>query len=136
VRGDWLDRMFASTWSRDFSLFLDATAAALAQRDGLSLSEARHCIVEVYRMAMAPALVTDVMKEPTATLRGTIALGVTRRLLALPSRHPVRRLATAAYRRVRWISPDVMQGTEVRGTSVVDASDEFGPIHEFLTGRA
>jgi glycosyltransferase domain-containing protein len=136
AHGDRLSRMFAPPWSRDFSRFLEATAAALAGRDGLSLSEARRYIVEAYRMAVAPALVADVMKEPTATLRGTAALGVTRRLLALPSDHPLRRFTRAVYRRVPWISPDVLQGTELRGTPIAGAADEMGRIHEFLTRDA
>jgi hypothetical protein len=72
------------------------------------------------------------MKEPTVTLRGTVALGLTRRLLALSPAHPVRRAARAIYRHTPWISPDVMQGTELRGTPIPGAADEIRPIHRFL----
>jgi glycosyltransferase domain-containing protein len=133
AHGDWLGRMLAPSWSNDFARFLEATSAALAERDHLPRDDARRYIVEAYRMAVAPALAADIMKEPTATLRGTVALGVTRRLLAMSPGHPVRRFARAMYRRVPWISPDIMQGTQLRGTRVPHAAEEIGPIHRFLT---
>jgi len=135
AHGDWLDRMLVPSWSSDFARFLDETSAALADRDRIPVADAQRHLVDAYRMAVAPVLVSDLTTEPTVTVGATIALGMTRRLLALPSRHPVRRFATAMYRRLPWISPDVMQGTEWRGVPVAGAVDEIGPIHEFLTGR-
>ena len=136
THGDWLDRMFAPSWSGDFARFLDRASTALSETDGIPAAEAQRHVADAYRTAVAPVLVADLMTEPTATVGSTIALGVTRRLLAFPSEHPVRRFARAMYRRIPWISPDVMQGTELRGRLVTGAAGEIGPIHEFLTNHA
>ena len=135
AHGDWLGRMLAPSWARDFAAFLDATATALAERDGLPLGEAQRSIVETYRAAVAPALVADLTKEPTTAFPGMLALGLTRRLLALAPEHPARRLARAIYRRVPWISPDVMQGTALQGTRLSDSARDVRLIHRFLTRR-
>jgi glycosyltransferase domain-containing protein len=136
AHGDWLGRMLVPSWSGDFARFLDAASTALANSDSIPMAEAQRHVTDAYRMAVAPVLVADLMTEPTATLGGTIALGVTRRLLALPSEHPLRRFARAMYRRVPWISPDVMQGTELRATRVAGAASELSAIHRFLTQQA
>jgi glycosyltransferase domain-containing protein len=131
--GDWFGRMLASTWSRDFTTFVDVASRALAARDGLAEDEARRAIVELYRLWLAPQMLGDVLAEPTVTWPMAMTVGVVRRLLARSPDSPARRLARMVYRRSRWISLDAVHGTQLRARRVPDAADAFRPIYQFLT---
>jgi glycosyltransferase domain-containing protein len=131
--GDWFGRMLASTWSRDFTTFVEVASRALAARDNLAEDEARRAIVALYRLWLAPQMLGDVLAEPTVTLPMTMTVGVVRRLLARAPDSPARRLARMVYRRSRWISLDAVHGTQLRARHVPDAADAFRPISQFLT---
>lgn len=134
--GDWLGRMLVPSWSDDFARFVAITSAALAARDGLSADEARRAIIESYRMLVAPALLADLLAEPTTSVPMTVVAGVARRLLRLPEAHLLRRAGRAAYRRVPWIAADAVRGTELRARRVAGADRAFAPVREFLTHSA
>lgn len=131
--GGWLGCMLEPTWSDDFGKFVRVTSEALAERDGLTLDEARRYMIETYRMEMAPAILGDVLKEPTVSAPMSLVAGVARRFLALSPDSVARRIARALYRRLRWIPVDAVRGTELRSRRVPDAHRDIKPIHEFLT---
>ena len=131
--GDWFGRMLVPSWSSDFTKFVDATATALASRDGIALDEARRWVIDSYRMLVAPALLEDLQDEPTITARMALAVGMFRRLLRLPLQHPVRRAARMMYRRFQPISVDAVHGTQFRRRRVNHAAAAFEPIRQFLS---
>lgn len=131
--GDWLGRMLIPSWSDDFTKFVKILSAALVSRDGIGIDEARDCVIESYRIQVAPAILADIVKEPTVTMPMSVVVGVVRRLLALPPDSLIRRMARRLYRRARWVSVDAVHGTQLRAQAVPNAGQEFKPIHEFLT---
>ncbi len=134
--GDWFGRMLVPSWSEDFSKFLAATSTALADKDGIPLDEARRWIVQSYRMEVAPPLLDNLLAEPTVTAPMSIVVRLVRRLLSLPPTSPLRKMATAIYRRTPWLSPDILHGTQIRGRRVPNAADEMRLIRSFLTRRS
>jgi glycosyltransferase domain-containing protein len=132
IAGDWLGRMLVPTWSADFTGFLEATVAALAARDGIPREQARACIVEAYRMEVAPMLLADLLKEATVTLPRCLTATLAREVLRLGPGHPVRRAARRLYRRLRWIPTDAVRGTECRARPVPCAAAAFKPVYDFL----
>ncbi len=133
--GGWFDRMLVPTWSEDFARFVDLSSEALAQADGISLDEARREVVASYKMWVAPSLLEDLLEEPSVTPSMPIVLQVVRHLVRRPRTSAIRRLAKALYRRTRWVSHDLVHGTEFRTRRAGDSSHQFRPIYEFLTGR-
>lgn len=134
--GDWLGRMLVPSWSDDFTKFVTVTATALAERDGLSLASARAAVVAAYRMQIAPALLADVLAEPSVTTPMSLMLRGVRRLLRLAPDNFVRKTARTLYRRVSWISADAVHGTGLWARTVPNAEREFQPIREFLARQA
>ena len=131
--GDWYDRMLVPTWSDDFTRFVECTALALAHADGMPIDEARPIVVASYKMSVAPSLLGDLVEEPTVSWSMPLVLQVVRRLVNLPRTSPLRRLALAAYRHTRWLSHDVVHGTELRTRRASEAAREFAPVRAFLT---
>jgi hypothetical protein len=132
--GGWFDRMLLPTWSSDFTRFVDLAADALARADGLSPDQAKRAIVECYKMSVAPSLLSDLLDEPTVTPAMPLVLQVVRRLVRLPRTSVIRRTAQRWYRRTRWVSHDLVHGTEFRTARAGDAAVAFAPIRGFLTG--
>ncbi|MDP2321432.1 MAG: TIGR00180 family glycosyltransferase [Acidobacteriota bacterium] len=132
--GDWYDRMLAPTWSEDFTSFVDVTATALASADGLAHAEARRAVIECYKASVAPSLLSDLLSEPTVTFSMPLTLQVVRRLVNLPRHSRLRRAAHALYRRTRWLSHDLVHGTEIRTRRAREADGEFEPVRDFLAG--
>ncbi len=132
--GDWYDRMLVPTWSEDFTRVVDCAAAALARADAIPLEQARRAVVESYKMSVAPSLLADLVEEPTVSLTMPVVLQLVRRLVNLPRSSRVRRLAQWSYRRARWLSHDLVHGTEFRTRRAREAAREFKPVRMFLTG--
>ncbi|MBI4887725.1 MAG: TIGR00180 family glycosyltransferase [Acidobacteria bacterium] len=130
--GDWLGRMLAPTWSEDFAGAVRILSAALADRDHLSLEEARAAVVAAFRMQAAPPLLSDLLKDPHVDVPMSAAVWLVQRLLARPSTSAARRLLRRVYRRMPWISVDAVHGTEFRTRAVAGAAEDFGPMREFL----
>lgn len=133
--GDWYDRMLVPTWSEDFARFVRCTARALAAADRMPLDQATRVVIESYKASVAPSLLADILEQPTVTWPMPLMLQVVRRLVALPRANVLRRVMQTFYRRVRWLSHDVVHGTELRTPRARDAAREFAPVSEFLTGR-
>jgi hypothetical protein len=85
-------------------------------------------------MSVAPSLLADLVEEPTVSWSMPTVLQVVRRLVRMPKTSALRRLALACYRRTRWLSHDFVHGTEFRTRRAREASREFAPVREFLTG--
>ena len=130
--GDWYDRMLLSTWSEDFTRFVDCAAAALSVADGIAQDEARRAVVESYKMSVAPSLLADLVEEPTVSLSMPVVLQIVRRLVNLPQTSRARRLAQWLYRHSQWLSHDFVHGTEFRTRRARAAAREFTPVREFL----
>ena len=130
--GDWFGRMLVESWSEDFKSFVGATSAFLAAKDGISEDDARKCVITCYRMLVAPALLSNILEEPTVTLSMSTVVPLVRRLVRLPEESIVKRLARNLYRRVGFISLDSVYGTEFLAGRVPDAGNDFRPILKFL----
>ena len=130
--GDWYGRMLVPTWSADFTGFVDVIAQALAKADGIPIDAAREWVVHSYRMSIAPALLSNILEEPTVTPSMPIVAQAVRRLVRLPETSFIKRLARRLYRRVPWISYDSVYGSELIASPVGNAAREFTPIREFL----
>ncbi len=124
--------MLVPTWSDDFTAFVDVIARALAQADGIPVGEARDWVVQSYRMSIAPALLSNLLEEPTVTTSMPVVAQAVRRLVRLPETSLLKRTARMLYRRVPWISYDSVYGSELVASPVGNAAREFRPIHEFL----
>ena len=92
-------------------------------------------MVESYRASVAPSLLSDIMSEPTVTLPMLGIVGAVRRLVRLPENSTLRRLARMVYRRLGWVSLDIVYGTEYFTVPVPKAKQDFRPIREFLARR-
>jgi len=130
--GDWFGRMLVESWSEDFTKFANVAAAFLAASDNISEEEARDCVIRCYRMLVAPALLSNILEEPTVTLSMSTVVPVVRRLVRLPEGSIVKRMARNLYRRVGWISLDSVYGTELLARHVPDAGKDISPILKFL----
>ena len=130
--GDWFGRMLVESWSEDFTKFVNVASAFLAASDGISEEEARDCVIRCYRMLVAPALLSNILEEPTVTLSMSTVVPVVRRLVRLPEGSIVKRLARNLYRRVGGISLDSVYGTELVAGRVPDARKDISPILKFL----
>ena len=133
--GDWFGRMLVESWSEDFTKFANVASAFLAASDGISEEEARDCVIRCYRMLMAPALLSNILEEPTVTLSMSTIVPVVRRLVRLPEGSIVKRLARNLYRRVGWISLDSVYGTELIATPVSNSRQAIQSILEFLSRK-
>ena len=130
--GDWFGRMLVESWSEDFTKFVNVASAFLAASDGISEEEARDCVIRCYRMLVAPALLSNILEEPTVTLSMSTVVPVVRRLVRLPEGSIVKRLARNLYRRVGGISLDSVYGTELVAGRVPHARKDISPILKFL----
>lgn len=130
--GGWMERMLLPTWSDDFARFVSVCSAALAAADGIADAEARRVIIDSYKMSVAPSLLADLMEQPTVNATMPLALQVVRRLVRLPRSSAVRRLAQFGYRRLRWVSHDLVHGTEFTARRAPDAERTFAAVRDFL----
>lgn len=131
--GDWYDRMLVPTWSEDFARFVECAAAALSRADGVRAEEARRTVIDCYKMSVAPSLLADLVEEPTVSWSMPLVLQVVRRLVNLPRRSLLRRMALACYRQTRWLSHDFVHGTEFRTRRAGEAARELAQVRSFLT---
>jgi glycosyltransferase domain-containing protein len=134
--GDWFGRMLAPSWSADFTSFVNATAAALAEADHLPLEQARAFMVSVYRTDVAPALLRDVLAEPSVTMMMPVTMRAVQQLVNLPRTSALRRFAQEVYRRAEWLSTDIVYGFELFAKRASRAERERQQIIECLTRRA
>ena len=135
VFGDWMGRMLLETWSEDFAKFLDAVASRVSAADRIPVPQARELVIRSYRMLVAPALLSDLLDEPTVGAATPSIAATVRRLVRLPVDSVFRRLCRWLYRRIRWISQDVALGTGFLAQPAPDAEMQFRPVRDFLIRR-
>lgn len=131
--GGWFDRMLLPTWSKDFTRFVDVSSEALARADAIPVETAKRVILDSYKMSVAPSLLRDVLDEPTVSFSMPLMLQVVRRLVKLPRTSRTRRYAQWLYRTTRWVSHDLVHGTELHTRRAHEAAGEFAPVQAFLT---
>lgn len=127
--GDSLGRMLVPSWSTHFTRMIETAAAALARADGITIDEARPCIVAAYRMWAAPELLETSLHDLAASTSGPAAAGVVvRSLYNLPRPGAVRSGLQRFYRGLRRLG-----GRTLRRLGGIDA--DFEPIRDFLRNR-
>jgi glycosyltransferase domain-containing protein len=134
--GGWFDRMLLPTWSDDFTAFVDVTSAALARGDMIAPDAARRIIVDAYKMSVAPSVLRDLLEQPTVPLFMPMLLQIVRRIVTLPRTSRLRRYAQKLYRTTRWVSHDLVHGTQVRSRRANEVAHEFAPVQSFLTAAS
>ena len=87
-------------------------------------------------MFVTPALLSNILEEPTVTMSMAMVVSIVRRLVKLPHDNTMRRIVQKLYRHARWISFDAVYGTEFLARPVSNSVREFKPISEFLTRRS
>lgn len=134
--GDTFGRMLLPGWSAEFAKFVSASSNALAERDQITLGEARDLVVEAYRAYGAIPLYDALLKEPSLTARTTMVYpmvrGFMRRLAKLPSGNMLRVALRRLFRAARWIPYEAAQGGRVFVGQVPEAPQAFAPIARFL----
>lgn len=132
AHGDWFGRMLAPSWSRDFHAFVDAVSGLLAEADGIATEESRAWVMENYRAWVVPSLLTDLLDDPVVSFSMSGILPAARRLVRLPESSVLRKTAKALYRRLPWVSVDVVHGLELFTRPVRNAGQDIQPIRDFL----
>ena len=132
--GDWLGRMLVGSWSDDFAKFLGSAAECLSAADRIPSDEAQARMLSAYRTAVTPALLSDLLDDPTVTPAMLASLAVVRRLVRRPEDSRVRRFIRSLYRRSRWISVAAVRGTGFIAR-IPSAGADFAPIRDFLTRK-
>ena len=129
--GDWFGRMLVPSWSAEFGKMVDIASSALAEKDGLSVDEARALIITSYRLSAAPGLLSNLAGEPTVPHGASVVGSVV--LAKLPRNHRLRRVARQLYRSGRWLRERALW-RRMTGNRAV--ADEFARINAFLTSHA
>ncbi len=130
--GDWLGRMLVETWSEDFRKFLTCISRALADKDGVPEAEAKKHVVRLYRMGIAPSLLSNLLDEPNIGMFAPAVFGIVRSMVRLPNTSLVKRFARSIYRRMNalCVETDMVQ---VLRTSVPGANRDIKTVLAFLS---
>jgi hypothetical protein len=126
--GDWFGRMLVESWSSDFTKVVKCVSEDLATADGISLEEAKNCVVSSYRMLVAPSLLSNILNEPSVPQSMPIVAALVRSLVKLPENSILKRSARSLYRKLRWISLDAVYGEKIITTRVPNLRNDFQPI--------
>ena len=128
--GDWLGRMLVPTWSDDFRKFLDALTGSLAVADEVTAGQARDVVLATYRRWVTTPLLSDLLSDASVSMPGVTQAA--RKLVQMPEGSLLRRIARALYRRLPWVSVDIVFGVELFARPVANARRDFKPIRDFL----
>jgi len=129
-KGDLFDRMLLDSWSKDFKGFVDTLAAAISEKDGIPIDEARAELKQGYRNFIAPHLANCLRNPSTSTNQ--------RRLIrsAISRVGPV---GTALQKLYPFVQRVISGRPKVNGRDFISAAEllmadnDFKLIHEFLT---
>lgn len=130
--GDWFGLMLVESWSEDFTKFVNCVSSILAATDGISIPEAKDCVVTSYRMNVAPELLSNILEEPSVTMSMPVVVRAVRRLVMLPEENIFRKLARKLYRTIPWIALDSVYGIKIVAMLPRSSRKELKPILEFL----
>ncbi len=129
--GDWLGRMLVESWSEDFAKFVNVVASALAETDGIPEVEARDHVVRLYRMGIAPSLLSNILDEPNIGILAPSIFAAARRFVKLPEDRLLKRLLRKIYRNVNGITLDTDM-LRIFRESVPSANKDMKTVVEFL----
>ena len=87
-------------------------------------------------MSVAPSVLRDLLEQPTVPLFMPMLLQIVRRIVTLPRTSRLRRYAQKLYRTTRWVSHDLVHGTQVRSRRANEVAHEFAPVQSFLTAAS
>jgi glycosyltransferase domain-containing protein len=128
-KGDLFDRMLMESWSGDFKGFVNAIAAALARKDGLTVDEARREIRQGYRNFIAPHLASCLVKPAAPTGRPGIARTLISRLGPIGT--GLRKLYPPVQKMIKG-RPMVGGRDFIPAAELLEADDDFKLIYDFL----
>ena len=132
--GDWFGRMLVDSWSEDFNKFVLSVSALLAEADGITEAEARDHVIRLYRVGVAPSLLSNLLDEPTIGIIAPSFFAAVRRLVRLPEGTLLKRIARKVYRKVNGISLDTDM-LHVFRPSVPGAGKDMKTVLAFLAQR-
>src|SRR5207245_10103259 len=101
--GDALGRMFAESWSDDFTKFVNVVAAALVEKDGISIEDARDHVKKCYKTFVAPSIIECLVAEPTVTTTMPIIAHIVQRVVNLGTNNVIKKTLQKMYSRIPWI---------------------------------
>ena len=133
--GDALGRMFAESWSDDFTKFVNVVAAALVEKDGISIEDARDHVKKCYKTFVAPAIIECLVAEPTVTTTMPIIAHMVQRVVKLGPNSLMRKTLQKLYRRIPWISVSAINGEGLLTYPLSTYRDDFKPIAKLLTQK-
>jgi glycosyltransferase domain-containing protein len=136
AHGDALGRMLAPSWSGDFDAFATIVAGALAERDAISLEDARHWVVDAYRALMSPVLLHAALREKSLKPSQSLWIWFIRSVGRQPANSLSRRMARWMFRREGGISADFNHGDFKLSVPARSLSPALGPIDEILREAA
>src|SRR3989442_9735242 len=133
--GDYFERMLIESWSDDFTKFVNVVAAALAEKDGISIEDARDHVKKCYKTFVAPYIIQCLLAEPTVTITMPIIARMVQRLVKLGPNSLTKRTLQKLYRSIPWISVNAVNGDEFFAYPSLMYRKDFKPIAKLLTQR-
>jgi glycosyltransferase domain-containing protein len=130
--GDWLGRMLVDSWSEDFGKFASCISAAIADTDGISEADARAHVIRLYRMGIAPSLLSNLLDEPNIGTLAPAVFAIVRRIVRMPETSRLRRLARRVYRNINAICVETDMAQIFR-TRVPGANNDIKAVLTFLS---
>jgi len=130
--GDWFARMLLESWSDDFTKVVKTASGCLAAADGMSIDEAKDCVISSYRMVAAPWLLSDVLNEHSVSMQMTIVAAIGKRIVGLPEDSIMKKFMRFLYRKIHRIALNAGFGMELFTTPAMNSRRDFTPIREFL----
>ena len=133
--GDYFERMLIESWSDDFTKFVNVVAAALAEKDGISIEDARDHVKKCYKTFVAPYIIQCLLAEPTVTTTMPIIARMVQRVVKLGPNSLMKRTLQKLYRRIPWISVYAVNGDEFLAYPSSMYRKDFKPISKLLTQK-
>ena len=132
--GDWFGRMLVDSWSEDFNKFLSSVSNSLARMDNISEVEAREHVIKLYRLAVAPLVLSDLLDEPKIGIIAPSVFALARHLVRLPE-GALKRIARKIYRNFKVVALDT-QTFQVFRKPLAGANRDMKSVLAFLAKRS
>jgi len=132
--GYWFGRMLVDSWSEDFNKFLSSVSNSLARMDNISEVEAREHVIKLYRLAVAPLVLSDLLDEPKIGIIAPSVFALARHLVRLPE-GALKRIARKIYRNFKVVALDT-QTFQVFRKPLAGANRDMKSVLAFLAKRS
>ena len=133
--GDYWGQMLVESWSDDFTKFLNMVAAALVEKDRISMEDARNHVRKCYKTFVAPFIIQCLLAEPTVTTTMPIIARMVQRVVKLGPNSLTKRTLQKLYRRIPWISVNAVNGDEFFAYPSLMYRKDLKPIAKLLTQK-